>query len=455
MSETLARPVQSVRKLSVEEAREIGIEAYQYLYPLVLMQTSRRVAVNSPLGIKPGAGPEGMFHHMREYSPEEFRPNFETLCSFAWLDLTKGPYVVSVPDTHGHYYALSIYDMWTDVFASIGTRTTGSGPGHFAIAPKSWNGTMPYGVERIESPTMHVRIVVRTQTNGAKDYAAVHRLQDGYILTPLSQWGRFVQPPVQRIDPAIDIETLPMAQVDAMPPAAFYNSAADLMTIETPHVTDWPLLARMRRLGLEPGRPFHLKKAPAAIQAGLAVAPEEGHRQLMARIPSMSPIINGWQMNSCCIGTYGTDYMKRAMMAMTSLSTAVLPEDTLSLINVTASDNAPPSGKNHYSIRFSREELPPVRAFWSLSMYDAEGFPARNPISRFAIGDRDQLNYNNDGSLDLYIQKERPSGERVSNWLPSPDGPMTLIMRLYSPRAEAFDGRWLPPLVRRDAPEGG
>jgi hypothetical protein len=456
MSETLARPAQSVRKLGVEEAREIGIEAYHYLYPLVLMHMTRRLAMNYPLGTKPGMGPEGMFHHIREFSPEVARPNFDVLCSFAWLDLNKGPYVISVPDTHGHYYVVSVHDMWTDVFASIGTRTSGSGAGHFAIASRNWNGTMPYGVERIEAPTNHVWIVARMQTNGAKDYASVHRIQDGFMLTPLAQWGRFVQPPMQRIDPAIDVETAPMAQVDAMTSASFYNWAADLMTVEGVHVADWPILARMRRLGLEPGRPFHLRKAPAAIQAGLAVAPEEGHRQLMATLPSLSPVVNGWQMNTSAVGSYGTDYLRRAIVAMTNFG-AMLPEDSVSLVNVIASDGAPPSGKHRYLVHFEKDALPPVRAFWSLNMYDGEGFPARNPSSRFAIGDRDSLNYNHDGSLDIHVQKERPSADKVSNWLPSPEAAMALVLRLYSPRAEALDGRWLPPTIQRlsDGPEEG
>jgi hypothetical protein len=186
------------------------------------------------------------------------------------------------------------------------------------------------------------------------------------------------------------------------------------------------------------------------------VAPEEGHRQLMATLPSLSPVVNGWQMNTSAVGSYGTDYLRRAIVAMTNFG-AMLPEDSVSLVNVIASDGAPPSGKHRYLVHFEKDALPPVRAFWSLNMYDGEGFPARNPSSRFAIGDRDSLNYNHDGSLDIHVQKERPSADKVSNWLPSPEAAMALVLRLYSPRAEALDGRWLPPTIQRlsDGPEEG
>jgi len=451
MSETLARASQPARKVSEEEAREIGIEAYHYLYPLVLMHVTRRVSTNYPLGV----GPEGVFHHMREYSSAGFRPNFDTLYSMAWLDLTKGPYVISVPDTHDRYYVLAIHDMWTDVFASLGTRTSGTAAGHFAIVPRGWNGTVPFGMERIEAPTTHVWITVRTQTHGPKDYALVHKLQDGFIATPLSQWGRSALPRAQKIGPAVDVETAPMDQVDAMSPATFFNCAADLMTIETPHLTDWPILARMRKIGLEPGKPFHLKRAPAAVQTALAVALEEGHKQMTAKVPTIAKVVNGWQMNTGTIGAYGNHYLKRAIVAMIGLG-ALPPEDLISPVNITASDDTPANGAGRYIIHFGKDELPPARAFWSITMYDGEGFPVRNPISRYAVGDRDGLKFNSDGSLDIYIQGERPTADKMSNWLPSPSGPMGIVMRLYSPRPEALDGRWAPPVLQllKHGPDG-
>ena len=452
MSETLTHPAHAVRKMSEEEAHEIGIEAYHYLYPLVLMHITRRVSINDPLALKPGFGPEGVFHHSRKFAAGGFNevgwPNVDTLCSLAWLELDKDPYVLSVPDTQGRYNVLPIFDMWTDVFASVGSRTSGSGAAHFAIVPPRWNGTVPCGMERIEAPTTHVWIVAQTQTDGPKDYAAVHKIQDNYVVTPLSQWGRSPQPRVQKINPAEDAHTSPKAQLHAMSPAFFFGYAADLMAIDTPHLTDWPILARMHRIGLEPGKHFRLKKAPAAVQAGLAAAPEEARRQMIAKLPMMARIVNGWRMNTDGAGTYGNDYLKRATVAMDRLG--MLPsEDAIYPVNVATGEGTPAFGENRYVMHFRKEELPPARAFWSIAIHDREGFPVRHPFNRLAIGDRDALKYDPDGSLDIYIQNEQPPGDRLSNWLPSPPGPFGITMSLHSPHPKALDGRWAPPLLRR------
>jgi hypothetical protein len=449
MSQTLLHQTHfSTRRIGAEEAREIGVQAYYYFYPLVLMHVSRRVSTNHPLNLKPGLGPEGMFHHIREFSPDGVWMNFETLCSMAWLDLAKGPYVISLPDTLGRYYTLSCFDMWSDIFASLGPRTSGGTPGHFLVTAEGWTGVRPPDLERIEAPTKHVWIVARVATNGPRDYATVHRLQDGFSVTPLSQWGRVGEAPAQRIDPAIDIDTSPRRQVDEMPPPVFYNYAANLMNVDAPHFSDGVILARLRRIGLERHKPFHFKKLAGPVQIGLTAAPEEARRHMTAKAAAIAPITNGWQLNTDTVGSYGNNYLKRAVMAMIGLG-AHLTEDCISLLNVNASDGVTPSGKNRYVVHFRRGELPPADAFWAISMYDAEGYPVHNPLSRHTIGDRDSLKYESDGSLFIHIQKDRPADELESNWLPAAEGLMHIVMRLYSPRAEARDGHWIPPVIER------
>src|SRR5215510_9830127 len=159
------------------DARSLSYDAYIYLYPLVTMEVTRRQSVNTPDGVKPGFGAPNAFHHLRAFPAAEFRavvrPNFDTLYSSAWLDLTAGPVVISAPDTSDRYYLLPVLDMWTDVFASPGKRTTGTGAASYAVAPLGWSGELPSGVERIDAPTAHVWIIGRTQTNGPKDYDAV------------------------------------------------------------------------------------------------------------------------------------------------------------------------------------------------------------------------------------------------------------------------------------------
>ena len=448
MSETMLRPLPVARRMSAEDAREIAIEAYHYFYPLVLMHVTRRIAINHPPGLRPGLGPEGRFYHVREYSSAGARPAFDTLPSYAWLDLTKGPCIISMPETHDRYYSVAIYDMWSEVFASLGTHTIGSGAGKFVIVPPRWSEPLATGLERIESPTLNVWVVARTQTNGPKDYAPVHKLQDALTVTPLSQWGRQAQPPAFKIDPAVDIDTPPHAQVAAMAADTFFRYAANLLSIDEPRANDWSILARLRRIGLECQKPFHLKKAPVAVQTGLTIAMEQGPQQMILKAPSIADVVNGWQMNVETVGTYGNDYLKRAITAMFEFG-AVPPQDAVVLLNVTDSDGNPPNGKQRYTLHFDAKELPPVHAFWSITSYDHDGFPARNPISRTSIGDRDPLNYNADGSLDLDVQRDWPSRDRISNWLPAPDGAMTVVMRLYAPRSEVLNGHWAPPVLQR------
>ena len=448
MSETLLRPMPVTRRMSAEDAREIAIEAYHYLYPLVLMHMARRVAINHPPGLRPGFGPEGRFYHVREYSAAGTRPALDTLPSYAWLNLDKGPYVVSVPETHDRYYSVAIYDMWSDVFASLGPHTVGWAGGHFAIVPPRWSGTLPPGVERIDSPTTNVWVVARTETNGPKDYSPVHKFQDSYNVAPLSQWMRPSAAPSLKIDPAVDIDMAPLAQVAAMTPETFFRYAANFLSIDEPHASDWSILARLHRIGLECHKPFHLKKAPIAVQAALAVALEQGPRQMIQRAPAIAHVANGWQMNTETVGAYGNAYLKRAITAMFEFG-AVPPQDAVSLLNVATSDGSRPSGKDRYVLHFKAKELPPVHAFWSITSYDHDGFPSRHAFNRASIGDRDPLNYNTDGSLDIYIQRDWPSRELQSNWLPAPEGAMTLIMRLYAPRPEALNGSWAPPVLER------
>jgi hypothetical protein len=451
-----AQPAASVAPASAEAvdartAREIGIEAYHYLYPLVTMEVTRRVSVNIDERKKPGFGRAGVFHHLRSYPSVEFRevvrPNFDTLYSLAWFDVRKEPYIVSVPDTGGRYYVLPVYDMWTDVFASPGSRTTGTRAGQFAIVPRGWHGKLPQGVERIEAPTDTCWIVVRTQTNGPGDYAAVHAIQDGFRLTPLSQWGKPPVTPVQTIDPAVDTRTPPLEQVNAMSAATFFGLAAEILKHERPHATDWSILSRMRRIGFVPGQPFDLAKAPESVRAALQDVPQEARKRMTAKLPTMARVVNGWQMNTDNMGVYGNYYLKRAIIAMVGLG-ANLAEDAVYPLNVAASDGKPMHGDKSYVLHFAKDELPPSDAFWSITMYDAAGFQVANPLNRYAIGDRDKLRYNADGSLDIHIQHDSPGAEQESNWLPAPKGPLGITMRVYAPRPEALDGRWAPPAVR-------
>jgi Uncharacterized conserved protein len=196
LAQTQTEPLggQPAAKVSEQEAHDIAVNAYLYFYPLLSVDITRLQSTNIEAGKEFGKGPMNTFVSVPAYPPADLkvvvRINFDTLYSIAWLDLTKGPLVVSAPDTHGRYYLLPMLDMWTDVFASPGWRTTGTKPGNFLVTPPGWTGTVPKEFSRISAPTPYIWIIGRTRTDGPADYDAVHKIQAGYKVTPLSNWGK-------------------------------------------------------------------------------------------------------------------------------------------------------------------------------------------------------------------------------------------------------------------------
>jgi hypothetical protein len=339
--------------------------------------------------------------------------------------------------------------MWTDVYAVPGKRTSGTAAATYAIVPPGWTGTLPAGVERIDSPTPYNWVIGRTQTNGPADYAAVNTFQDGFKMTPLSQWGKpQVAPPAFVPDSTVDMKTPPLNQVNTMTGDKYFAYAAELMKLHRPHATDWSIVARMKRLGIVPGRSFDFAKANPTVRNALLDAPAAALKQLQAAAAGMAKVVNGWQMLTDTMGVYGNSYLKRAWVTMIGLG-ALPVVDAIYPLNVADADGKPVDGNFEYVIHFSKAELPPVDAFWSITMYDAEGFQAANALNRFAIGDRDPLKYNADGSLDIYMQNTSPGADKESNWLPAPKGALGITMRLYAPRPEVADGRWVPPPIKR------
>jgi hypothetical protein len=431
------------------EAQTIAEEAYVYLYPLITMDVTRKQLTNLDPKLNPMGGPANAFTHIRAFPTAEMRtvvrPNFDTLYSSAWLDLTDGPVVVSTADTNGRYFMLPMLDMWSDVFAVPGKRTNGTGAANFALVPPGWSGALPTDVARIDAPTAFVWIIGRTQTNGVKDYEAVHKIQDGYRITLLPDWGKTPRTIEQKIDPSVDTKTEPLRQVNEMAPVDYFKYGAELMKQNPPHITDWSIIARMRRIGLQPGKSFDASKVGPDTLAQAAAA---GLKHIQEKAPTIARVTNGWQMNTDTMGVYGNYYLKRAIVAMAGLG-ANQVEDAIYPLNVADADGKPVMAENKYVLRFNKDELPPVDAFWSLTMYDDDGFQVANPVNRFAIGDRDALKYDADGSLELYIQHESPGLDKESNWLPAPkSGKLGLTLRLYAPRPQVADGRWNPPPVR-------
>ena len=309
---------QAQQSATEEEAYAIGVDAYLYFYSLVTMDITRKQSVNIEPGKEFGKGPMNMFVSIPEYPPADLkvvvRINFDTLYSIAWLDLTKEPLVVSAPDTHGRFYLLPMLDMWTDVFASPGWRTTGTQAVNFLVTPPGWNGTVSDDFTRIDAPTPYVWIIGRTKTDGPQDYDAVHKIQAGYKVTPLSQWGKAPEPVPFKIDPTVDMKTPPKIQVDTMAAGKFFAYAAELMKLQPPHVTDQPIIAQMKRIGIEPGKSFDLDKADPAVKQALERVPQGAQELMRWKVPTLARVVNGWSMNTDTMGVYGNYYLKRAIV---------------------------------------------------------------------------------------------------------------------------------------------
>jgi hypothetical protein len=433
--------------LTAEEVQSIAREAYVYFYPLVIMDISRKHFTNIEPDKMFARGPMNTFSHARTFPPATFRgathPNFDTLYSTGWLDLSKEPVVISVPDTQGRYYLLQLLDMWTDTFAGVGKRTTGTGAGNFVVVGPSWQGDLPQGLQRIDAPTPFVWVIGRTRTDGPEDYEAVHKVQDGYKMTLLSQWGKEPQAITVKIDPSVDMRTPPVEQVKKMTPDAYFAYAAELLKVNAPHPTDQPQLARMKRLGFDVGRSFDPANVDPLIRQALQTAPAAGEKALLAEWPRVGHKANGWVMNTDS-GVYGANYLKRATVAKFEIGMN-LPEDAI----YPDTADSPLDGSNKYVIHFEQGALPPVEEFWSVTVYDLEGFTVATPTDRYTLGDRSDLKPNADGSLDIYLQSENPGADKESNWLPTPNQPFSLHARLYSPRKAAIDGTWAMPPVEK------
>ncbi len=446
---TTAGAAPQTPSLSDNETNDIAAEAYVYAYPLVLMEMTRRVMTNVARPTERGA-PVNQFYHMRAVPDASFtdvvRPNADTLYSSMWFDVAEEPLIVSVPDSGARYYLMPMLDMYTDVFAAPGKRTTGTRAQTFAIVGPEWKGALPAGVREIRAPTAQGWLIGRTQVNGKLDYPAVHNFQDKITAVPLLAFGKAYEAPEGKVDAGLDMSA-PAEQVAKMDPQTFFRVFAEAVRKNPPHANDYPVLARMHRIGIEPGKAFDFDRAPPEVQTALKAALAAAQARIDEAVARGSRMANGWAMPVNPIGTYGTDYAKRAGIARFGLGANTLEDAFYPSAGGKLSD-VPLDSDKRYVIHFPKGQLPPARAFWSVSVYDdRQLFPA-NPIVRFALGDRDPLVFNVDGSLDVFLQRQSPGPEREANWLPTPgEGPFSVTMRLYWPRPEATDGTWQPPPV--------
>ena len=424
-----------------------GAQAYMYGYSLVLMETTNKVMTNRNLGY----APVNHLSLVRKFPDHLFRevvrPNCDTLYATAWFDLSTEPIILSVPDMGNRYYVMPFMDAWTNVFAYVGTRTTGNGPGHYMVVGPGWQGDAPEGVEKIQAPTNMTWLIGRIQTNGKKDYVNVHQLQNQLALTPLNRWQTGSPHPafIKKTIPSQTSDT--KAMVTAMDANTFFSTLARLMGEQPPAAADESMLKTLADFGVVPGKTFDLKTLGFMRRLMLTKAVDISQDKMVEIAESDRSSENKWTVIREGIGSYGTNYSMRALVSMIGLG-ALKPVEAAYPNAVMDIEGKQLNGNYRYRIHFDSGKTPPVDAFWSLTMYDDRRLLIDNPIQRYALGDRDPLEFNSDGSLDIMIQHQQPE-TKISNWLPAPADNFAVTLRLYLPKAIFLDGTWkLPPIER-------
>jgi len=429
-----------------------GTEAYIYGFPMIMMDLTKDAATSTST---PGeiTAPVNQFSVMTHYPDASFRAvartGLDTLFAVAWADLEKEPLVLSVPDTNGRYFVIALFDMWSNVFASIGKRNTGTSAANFLIVGPGWQGNVPVNVDQVfHSPTRWVWVNGQMQANGPQDYEIVNGLQKQYKLTPLSSWGKPYSPPeAVAVNASVDTKTPTIAQVQRMDAAAYFGRLAHLLKDNPSAPTDAAMVGKLKKLGIEPGKEFDISKIDPRTATGLQRA--MGAFALLEKGVKKLHTVNGWIVMPKDMADYGTDYTTRAGIALVGLG-AIQPHDVIYPTAFSDGDDKPLDSSKRYVLHFDKGQLPPTNATWSVSIYDPAGFYVSNAINRYNLAAWMPLQFNPDGSLDIYIQSSLPEAGKESNWLPAPaSGPFSLTVRNYWPTETVLAGTYKMPPVKK------
>ena len=438
----------------VEQAVSDGIDAYIYGYPLVTMDMTRKFMTNYTT-VEGNRGPMGQIIRLRTYPAVDDHavtaPNADTLYTTAFIDVSREPWVFSIPDMGDRFYLMPMLDGWTDVFQVPGKRTTGGKAQKYAITGPGWSGTLPDGVTEYKSPTGIVWILGRIYCTGTPDdYAKVHALQDKFSLVPLSYYGKPNTPLPGEVDNNLDMKTAVRDQVDALGINEYFTYLARLMKTNPPNPDDSPMVATMAKIGLVPGQDFDASKLGVFDKEAIKAVPKLAQARIIEYAKKSIVPVNGWILLTHNIGIYGTDYLQRALVTAIGLG-ANRPQDAIYPTSEKDADGNAYDGNKNYIMHFDKGQFPPVNGFWSLTMYDNKFFFVPNSLNRYTVSQRNKFVSNADGSVDLYLQADSPGKAKEANWLPAPKGKFIPMLRLYWPKdtpPSIIDGTWKPPAIR-------
>jgi hypothetical protein len=414
------------------KAEKQARDAFLYGYPLVMTEETRQSS----------SYPANSLQHLRSFPDHTFRnvvrPNVDTLYSIIWLDLKEDAVVLELPDSKGRYVLMPVLDGWSNVVASIGSRTTGTAASTYLIAGPDWADDVPEGMTLYRSPTALGWMIGRIYAEGPDDFEGAHAYQNGMALRTLSDFQNGVAYIPQPDRPIVSVDI--KQKIQDMDASDFFEKLERLMVDNPPAKEDEAFLEKTMQ--------------PLTASKPSAEALTKGKRKAYKRLGFIKMLIGrtkGWMgMDpSRPIGKYGTDYQMRAFVAHIGFGANEPVDAIYPNTSKDAKGKKLHSSKN-YVVHFNKDELPPVNAFWSLTLYDEYGFLTENPIGRYALGTANELPYNTDGSLDIYVQHDAPRDEIVSNWLPAPtDAPFALTLRLYWPDDQVLEGNWNAPDVLR------
>jgi len=443
----------SGNSLPADSVKIIAKNAFIFGIPLFLIDVTKNKFTNVEVPVPGLAAPLNQLTISTSFPPQDqtliVRPNADTYYTVGFLDLSKEPIVLTIPKTNDIYYLLPLLDAYGNVFSSPGKRTGVTQGGTFLLTGPNWKDSVPAGLKEIKSPTNTVWVIGRFQVNNDKQGSQlIVPLEKKVTVIPLSSFGKPYSAPNGRVDASLS-KLLPNEQLANTPIDSFFNYINQLLVTNPPTAADAPAMANFAKIGIGPGLKFDLNSFDTATQAALKEIPKLvlGRMTEILKKGAVKPV-NGWSVAFKGFGNPGTDYDLRALVCFFGLG-ANIPEDAIYPTSMVDSAGNPYNGANKYVMHFEKGQTPPVDGFWSLTMYNEGGYFIKNPINRYAIGDRNPLKFNADGSLDLYFQNASPGKDKESNWLPAPAGNFNLCLRLYWPKKAVMEGAWTPPPVKK------
>ncbi len=434
-------------KMSNFDPIEVATETYIYVYPIVVMEITRQQYAAKTRSQHDA----NLLSHSRTLANDKWRSvartNIDTLASGAWLDLSKTSATMTIAKSQLRFYMYQFLDMWTDTYAVIGSRTVGNEMVRLRIASASDTAVKSDDVDfLIKSPTPTTWIIGRTYTNGKTDLLDAHQHQDGVIIK--YDHPDKVQSNNQEITFSANIP--PVEQATKLSGSEFFELASRLISQQGVHLTDGSLSFRLRSLGFNVGEIFMYENQTADVKAAIDQAPKRAALAITSVSNSYKQTTSGWSIALDNIGTYGNNYLTRAIIAKFGLA-ANPPEDSVYASFAPQDERLELDGENTYSIHFEKDQLPPAKFFWSLTVYDHEGFMIPNELRRFGLRSCDNLEFGSDGSLDIYLGPTKTDQFPESNWIPTVRGLVTATIRLYGPSNHVLTGDWEPPAISRVA----